>query len=690
MSDPKWDDTEEISTASWGDTEEVEEPNLDKTSTLTKKAGVGAGIAGAQVLASKTGLDDAVVKGVKSLPNKIVTALGELESDDISKIYKNPEMYKQVGGTPDFVYKELEPIIEDLSDKPRRLAIQARKRIADKELEIPKESIEQELEEIKKQKSQPADKKKLKQYRQNKTRLKNIEKKSIKPREAKLKELNTKFDSFIQKSKEELTDLKAQKQRIEDAIFKETNPKRKKQLKKLNKKINLDIKAKRIKIEKNTNSYKKSIKDKKRVLETKLKQYADLKQKTDKLPKTELIYDEGVKAFVDQEKARLAQIENPKGKYLSSELDRLTNEEIVYSDNYQKPSSRAQAAGDFKKSLRSKVAETDPKVQKLFEQSSEGIKAKEELKNILGLKGNPKHREPLKVDDKTIRKIKKIFENPKENQKAIKELVRIASKNDLDWKELFTKADLARINDAVEKTTGIKNFKFRDIALGGMASRIMGLPILPIAAAKATIGSKVQEAVATTAGDIANSKFGQFVGDVIDSPLTKKAGKLGYKSLPILGATMAFNEAKAAGMSTPEALAYAAAEEINPTPISGLDVKKALDKEAPRRSAQVRKKAEKRFSVSGAEERAKRLQEEKQNKQRLLKQSKELRNSTSEDFNGLSQKFMEKGNQEYSRVLEKLANAGDRTKNSMLFALHQQPAFRDLYNKIKEEEEDIA
>jgi len=46
----------------------------------------------------------------------------------------------------------------------------------------------------------------------------------------------------------------------------------------------------------------------------------------------------------------------------------------------------------------------------------------------------------------------------------------------------------------------------------------------------------------------------------------------------------------------------------------------------------------------------------------------------------------DKASQEYSRVLSQVVDAPEREKESILFGLNQQPAFRELVRKIKEQQ----
>jgi len=85
---------------------------------------------------------------------------------------------------------------------------------------------------------------------------------------------------------------------------------------------------------------------------------------------------------------------------------------------------------------------------------------------------------------------------------------------------------------------------------------------------------------------LASGKTGKIWGAAL--PALKLGGKIG---IPLAGAYSSFSEAKEAGMSTPQALAYTAAEEANPLPISGIDYFKGMESAAEGR----RKKQEESF-----------------------------------------------------------------------------------------------
>lgn len=59
------------------------------------------------------------------------------------------------------------------------------------------------------------------------------------------------------------------------------------------------------------------------------------------------------------------------------------------------------------------------------------------------------------------------------------------------------------------------------------------------------------------------------------TPLLKTAGKIG---VPLAGAYSSYSEAKEEGLPAPLAMVYAGAEELNPTPISGIDFYKGIEK----------------------------------------------------------------------------------------------------------------
>lgn len=65
------------------------------------------------------------------------------------------------------------------------------------------------------------------------------------------------------------------------------------------------------------------------------------------------------------------------------------------------------------------------------------------------------------------------------------------------------------------------------------------------------------------------------------APVAKVAGRVG---VPLVGAYSSYSEAKDMGLPKPIAAAYAAAEEFNPTPISGIDFYKGMEESAKGRA----------------------------------------------------------------------------------------------------------
>lgn len=68
------------------------------------------------------------------------------------------------------------------------------------------------------------------------------------------------------------------------------------------------------------------------------------------------------------------------------------------------------------------------------------------------------------------------------------------------------------------------------------------------------------------------------------APILKTGGAVG---LPLVAAASNYAEAKEEGMPTPLAAAYAAAEELNPTPVSGIDFYKGMEKSAQGRKQNI-------------------------------------------------------------------------------------------------------
>lgn len=77
-------------------------------------------------------------------------------------------------------------------------------------------------------------------------------------------------------------------------------------------------------------------------------------------------------------------------------------------------------------------------------------------------------------------------------------------------------------------------------------------------------------------------KFGEYWSAA--APLLKTTGKVG---LPLAAAYSNYSEAKEEGLPTPLAVAYAAGEELNPTPISGIDFYKGMEKAAEGRRSNI-------------------------------------------------------------------------------------------------------
>jgi hypothetical protein len=80
-------------------------------------------------------------------------------------------------------------------------------------------------------------------------------------------------------------------------------------------------------------------------------------------------------------------------------------------------------------------------------------------------------------------------------------------------------------------------------------------------------------------------KFKKIINSLTDpkvfraiAPLAPVAKTLGKVGLPLAAAYSNYSEAKEEGLPTPLAVAYAGAEELNPTPISGIDFYKGMEK----------------------------------------------------------------------------------------------------------------
>jgi hypothetical protein len=201
-------------------------------------------------------------------------------------------------------------------------------------------------------------------------------------------------------------------------------------------------------------------------------------------------------------------------------------------------------------------------------------------------------------------------------------------------------------------------------------------------------GTKIQEAAAIAKGSDAFKT-------------AAKASKLLGPAAAVLAAGAAFQGAEAAGLEGAEKLGVTAGEVINPIPftdVTGAYIagKKEIGKgivPAAKAAGEAFVKPAKEFieqptNIDFSSEALRRMERgEVVPKSAVYKGN--LKTSNPEDIITVTQALQnsqDKTSQEYARVLSKLSTASDREKESILFGLNQQPAFRELVRKVKGEQ----
>ena len=221
-------------------------------------------------------------------------------------------------------------------------------------------------------------------------------------------------------------------------------------------------------------------------------------------------------------------------------------------------------------------------------------------------------------------------------------------------------------------------------AIGGVPGAVAGYTgagLLPT-------GTKMQEAAAIAKGSKAYKT-------------AAKASKFLGPAVGLLAAGAAFKGAEEAGLEGLEKLGVTAGEVVNPIPftdVTGAYVagKKELDKgvlPAAKAAGEAYVKPLKEFvqqptNIDFSSEALRRMERgEAVPKDQAYKGT--IKSTNPEEIATITQAMQsgtDKASQEYSRVLNKLENASEREKESILFGLNQQPAFRELVRKIKDQQ----
>jgi len=225
-------------------------------------------------------------------------------------------------------------------------------------------------------------------------------------------------------------------------------------------------------------------------------------------------------------------------------------------------------------------------------------------------------------------------------------------------------------------------------AIGGVIGGVPGAIAGYTGAGLLPTGTKIQEAASIAKGS------GAF-------KTAAKASKLLGPAAGLLAAGAAFQGAEAAGLEGAEKLGVTAGEVLNPIPftdVTGAYVagKKELGKgvlPAAEAAGKAFVKPAKEFieqptNIDFSSEALRRMERgEAVPKDLAYKGS--VKASNPEEIAALAQAMQsgtDKASQEYSRVLSQVVDAPEREKESILFGLNQQPAFRELVRKIKEQQ----
>jgi hypothetical protein len=202
------------------------------------------------------------------------------------------------------------------------------------------------------------------------------------------------------------------------------------------------------------------------------------------------------------------------------------------------------------------------------------------------------------------------------------------------------------------------------------------------------VGYEGVKALKTPTGSYQAATFGSRLAEKIPQSLkttAKVLGPLAGVAGAAAGGYFGYQEAKEEGLPEIAAIPYAAFEAINPVPISPIQAKKAMEYSAQERS----KKIAQNYQVSPEE--MQKMQKRQSFIEDILpewmtnKQYK-LKADNPEEIASMAQAMQsgtDKASQEYGRVLNQIIDASPREKESILFGLNQQPAFRDIIKKLK-------
>jgi hypothetical protein len=193
------------------------------------------------------------------------------------------------------------------------------------------------------------------------------------------------------------------------------------------------------------------------------------------------------------------------------------------------------------------------------------------------------------------------------------------------------------------------------------------------------IGYEAVKGLKTPTGAYKAATFGSRLLENIPQSI-KTLGKAVGQALPILGAGvggyMGYQEAKQEGLPEWAAIPYAGFEAISPIPVSPLQAKKFLEQSS---------------NIDYSSETLRRMERgevvPKEKQVSIYKGT--LKADNPAEIASVAQALQsgqDKASQEYGRVLSQIVDAPASQKEAILFGLNQQPAFRDLVRKLKDEQ----
>jgi len=736
---PSWDETTSFDV---NDVESIELRELsDSPTDESNLPSPNVGVLEADLIGQ--GVSDVVnSKPVQSLKKNVKAAgasvigglpLGGLDSSDVKTLYQNVDRYKEIKSSPGTLGDDFAKFNKNVEDTGYTATKHVGNVMDAQGIQLKTDELIDELE----QKTGGAlfepDEKKLQEAKKGKRRLKSAETKRTKAQvelekqaivkekannfyEQKLRDIENKsvetddrireyeankskkMDLTVTKNRQiaeindrlsELRDEKVEYQRAggsREAIFdiKEQENKLKDAKRKLSEQLKEDFELIRKDQEVVDDLKKENIqlkKDKKQLSYDKKDEFkrigSNTKKANSRLEKLSSDYKEAKKA---------AKVSSIKTKNLSPEVDsfmktlkaRIGNKKVLKGSDlhslrkYLNKQYGKTGSDEVRKAMREVMHELSSYAQHADNKAARAISDSKSLLRDLPLESVDdftENRKGTKIRQKTT---SSNFNRGLAGLMSVEEGAELTAKSDLmdllkryNRQDLITDAELNKILQSTKENKASMLDALVAVKTGGMA-------VAPAERSLRSTATKVQE-MATR-----GAKFASKIGK---NPLVKGLGKVALGALPL--ATFAADYAEAGdefGLESPLAKgAYAAVEQLNPTPISIA----AMNRQAPHRQAKAREAGKANY---GSYEAGTPL---KQKPDRQVVAKLESLKSD-ENINFVSTKMAEMDSpaaQDFARVLSKIEGEGQGKKNTTLMGLLQQPAFRELLRRVEKEDE---